>query len=68
MSPQFDSAGLKGTVKPVPRLVSREMITFVAGTVGADSTLHCLFKGNRTVVVQSTVLSESAISPQNTTK
>jgi hypothetical protein len=41
------------------------MVTFVAGTVGADSTLHCLFKRNRSVVVQSTFLSESA--PQNTT-
>ena len=35
--------------------------------VGANSTFHCLFKGNRTVVVQSTFLSESAISPQSTT-
>ncbi|KAJ2914028.1 hypothetical protein MD484_g6410, partial [Candolleomyces efflorescens] len=65
MSPQFDSAGRNGAVKKIPELVSREMITFVSGTVGPDCTLHCLFKGNRIVVVQSTFLSKSAIFPEN---
>lgn len=51
-------------MKKLPASVSANMITFVSGTAGPSHTTHCLAKGNRPVVVQTSFSSTSCILPQ----